>query len=198
MRGQGERGTRWSAAVTCLVALALGTTLLSGCIGATAREDFTRAMAERSGGVSGLLVTRALDAVGERLGTDNPSMRSVHVDGGSRTVTMEVVDPRDPSKLDTYAFHDATLEDPQPILVTGSTSVERDTFRVQEVPVLSSMGGVVRVALGKLGIEDALVRRITVRRGTEGVRVSVEASSARSAGTATFDADGKLLDARRS
>ncbi|CAN5437490.1 hypothetical protein BH10ACT1_BH10ACT1_36360 [soil metagenome] len=170
--------------------------LLTGCIGATARSTFDREVQERSGGVSGELLDRALAAVADHLGTDRFSLRAISVEGRGRIVSMEVQDPRQPDHLDTYRFHDDDLEDPRPILLSGSTSMELTTFRVADVPALADVRELVDATRRRLDIDDGLVTLLAVRRNPNAdIEIVLDVTSERAAGQARFDAAGMLLGA---
>ena len=179
-----------------LVALALAFAL-PACIGAVDRADFNEELRARGGGLTASFVLRGIDAVEDELGSDALQFTRISIDGDEPTALFYVRNPRAPHELDTWLWNGTSLAEPSPVQLSASTDLDEQSFTAAEVPALERLDVVIATTMRALELEEGWVTEIEVATGEHGVRVSVDAESARARGEARFLPGGELEHAER-
>lgn len=195
-RRAAPRGSRLATSVW-LAAAGLAT---AGCVGAVDRSDFEAEIEARGGGFDQSLVIDALDRVAEEVGSDDFDIASLTVSPLGATMSVRVRDPRAPQQLDDYAFRGDELTDVRPVRVSAGDDLDATTVPIGDFAVdrLNAMVDDALDAYDTSGGFATTVRLAPDLAGGVGGRptgvVSVDLESPRSAATATFTADGDLLE----
>ena len=193
MRGTGGRGS-WRV----VLAFAALVVVLSGCVGATPRDEFEAEVIERGGGLVPSLPLDAIAAVEAELGTDPVALESMTITPLARIVSMTVQDPARPANLDDYVVREGELSEPRPVQVSGTEGFDSLLFTAEDVPALERLDEVGDAAAEALEIDDGVVTSVVVTRAGETLRMLVSVESPRARGTAVFTPEGDLIEAARS
>lgn len=180
------------------VALGFAALALTGCIGRTSRSEFQGVIESRGGGATSDLTVDAFAQLRAELGVDDPELLRLAISPNDRRVTMDVRDPARPDFADTYRWTNGEIEEPDPLQVGADGVAEGSTFHISEVPALVQLEDLVDETFEALAIPGAYVVSITVNGMVSPLEISVEVDSERMRGSATFDADGNLVEAVRS
>jgi hypothetical protein len=171
---------------------------VTGCIGTTDREDFDQIIQERGGGFTSALPLDALQAVAAEVGADDFDIRSMVITAPSETVVLDVRDPAAPGNLDQYVVRQGDVDSVEPIRLSVDDDLEAETFPASEV-AFDRLEEMVDQALAEFGRDDAYVSTLSVGQesDSEGVdlvvlRMSLESS--RATGSASFTAEGQLVE----
>lgn len=184
--------------VRFLAAAAALTPLLTGCIGSVNRSSFEAEIDARGGGISSELLADALDAVAAELGVDDFETDGIYV--SAQTVNLNVRNPADPDAFDFYSYRLGSLGAPSPVRVSAADPIDAQVFSSADVPV-AGLDEMLAITIHELDIEDAVPQSVAIsRRGFDGgpLEVTISAESPRASGSAVFDADGELIEVRRS
>mgnify|MGYP006983103845 FL=1 len=172
--------------------------LLAGCIGATDRADFTDEVNRRRSILRPDLVTEALDALAERLGTDDPQLTSISISIDSGTQVFEVRDPQQPANLDRYTWSLGWRGDPEPQVVSADDDLDARTFRASRLRGLGRLARLQQVVRDRLGLPDLRLETVTVRAaGPDRPELVLTLGSDRAGAIGTFTGGGEPIEVRR-
>lgn len=172
---------------------------ITGCVGATDRDDFNRIIEERGGGFTQEPVFDALGAVGDRLGIDpgQIELKILSITPTSELVVLEAQDPQVPQNLDRYVVHGDEIDSVEPIQVSATEDVDAVTFPAARV-AFDRIEDIVDTALAEFDSEGAHVSSMNVSQWAEGQIVfQLSLESPRATGSARFDAEGQLIEVER-
>lgn len=181
------------------VVAAAGVLLVAtGCVGATSRADFTAEIRARGGGVTAALPAEVLDAVADDLGVDlaGLTVRSVTINPEANTARVEVRDPAVPANVDSYVWHNDSLDEPEPVRLSAGDDLDAAVFSPASV-AFDDIEVMTDRALDEFGEPDGYVTTINVHRLQEQVTIAMSLQSARADGTARFTAAGELMSVER-
>lgn len=172
---------------------AIAMALVTGCVGAIDRSEFESEVRHRGGGVTSELTVDPLDALRSRIDDPDPELLSMSISPLQRTMVMEVRDPVQRRNVDRYVSRNGGLDSPEPVQVSAADDLDRRSFRLSELPVLTDLERLADDSIAEFGFADAYVdvTQVAVFNGTPVLRVRVE--SPRSAGWASFDGSGALI-----
>lgn len=173
---------------------------VTGCIGATDREDFNRIIESRGGGFTSELASGALDVVADRLGVEagQLELQILSMTPSAEVVVLEVQDPATPENLDRYVVRGGDLDSVEPVRVSVDEDLDAVTFPAARV-AFDRIEEVVDTALAEFGSDGGYVTTLNVDQGSEGQIVfHLSLESPRATGSARFDAEtGELIEAAR-
>jgi hypothetical protein len=182
-----------------LVVVATAVVGASGCVGATARDDFESEVEARGGGFSEDIVSDAVDGIADEVGTEDFELTHLTVSPLTPVVSAQIRDPRAPDQLDDYTFRGDDLVDVAPVRVTAGTDIDAGTLPIATFAV-DQLDEVVDVALDEFGATDGYVTsvRLSVEPPVDGAAepqgaIVVSVESPRAAATVRFTADGELV-----
>jgi hypothetical protein len=176
-------------AAAAVLAVAAG-----GCIGTTSRDHFEQIINDRGGGFTSELATDAVDAVAERLGVDDFRIRHMSLYPPGEQVVMEVRDPQVPGNLDTYTVRKGKIDEVEPVRLSSSDDLGRDTFPVSSL-ALDQVEEMVDAALADFDARNGYATSMSVGLQGEGKPVfSLSMESERASATAELTAAGELIE----
>jgi hypothetical protein len=175
---------------------ALAAVAAGGCIGTTDREAFNRVIQDRGGGFTSDLPLEAVDAVAAEVGEDDFELRTMSVTPSSETVVMEVRDPAAPENLDQYVVRRGDVDSVEPVRLGASDDLDQQTFPVSSL-ALDRIERMADAALAEFDAEG-YVTSLSASQVAEGeITFHVALESPRSRASATFTAEGELIEVTR-
>lgn len=169
----------------------------AGCIGTTDRDDFNRIIQDRGGGFTSDLPLDAVDAIAAEVGEDDFELRTISVTPSSETVVLEVRDPAVPENLDRYVVRRGDVDTVEPIRLSASDDLDQQTFPVSSL-ALDRVEQMADAALADFD-RDGYVTSLSASQVSEGeITFRLALESARSTASATFTAEGELIEVTRS
>lgn len=197
-----------------------------GCAGAVERGDFEQQIRARGGGLVSALPADAVEALRNRLGSndieasvvlltapdstgfrltliDQPAQVSgflaEHTDLSTRepAVRLRIRSPQRPTELDDFTFRLGRLGAPQPVRVSAADDLDGQCFALSDVPGLARLESVVDTARARSELTDATVPVVLVSRFGHDIRIVANVVSPRAETVAEFDAAGAFLRIRR-
>lgn len=172
---------------------------LTGCIGATPRDEFDAEVRARGGGLSNSFVTDGLDALAAHAGAaawQDLDVLFLTVTPGSRSLTASARNPARDDFVDTIVVRDGEVVSSTPVQDADELPLDEIVVPLGAV-ALDRVEDIVDRALEAFDDPTGFVERLTVSRAQGDVRIVVELESDRVTATATFDADGNLTGIER-
>ncbi|MGI9645562.1 MAG: hypothetical protein ACR2O6_09670 [Ilumatobacteraceae bacterium] len=178
-----------------VVAIGLALVALTGCIGATTRDDFDEEVRARGGGLTSTFVDDSLAAIAAEYDVADwrtLSALSLVIQPGDRLVTATVRDPARLDFVDTKVVVDAEVRSTTPLQDAGDLPLDAITFPLGSVAIVP-VEPLATAALDAFGEEGGFVQSMAASLTAGEVTIRVDLESARRTATATFDAEGTLV-----
>lgn len=181
---------RWAGVLVALAVVGV----VGGCVGDTDREQFEGVIRERGGGFVSGLPQGAVDAVAAEVGTGDFAIRRLSIDAANETVILDVRDPQTPENLDKYVVRGGEIDTIEPIRLSASDDLDRDTFGVSQL-ALDRIESMVDTALDEFDPNGGYVTAINVSQPSEGnIVFDLSLESERASATAEFTGAGELVE----